>query len=440
MDANRMNADYHPPGPDHSDGRAKKASNHNWRRSLIMKANGAPRALLANTITALRCAPEWAGVFAYNEFSLRVTVQRATPWCTTVGVNWSDYDDSRAAEWLQHNGILVGSKLASEAVRTVAMERAYHPVREYLRTLKWDGTPRLDTWLSIYLGAPDSVYLRAVGPRWLISGVARVERPGCQCDHTLLLIGSQGLRKSTALRILASDSWFTDHISDLRSKDARIELHGIWIMEFSELNRLSKAASAEVKNFLSARTDHFRPPYGRGPQDIPRMNIFAGTTNDDTPLTDETGNRRFWPVRCGDIDTTELARDRDQLWAEAYRRYKDGSSWWLESDELAFAAAIEQDDCYEAGVWDDTIIDWLSDPTPGIDNAGHRIQPFHSGADRVTVTDVLLHAIGKPLPQHTQADKNQVARCLKHLNWRPRRLGPRHARKHFYIRPTEEPS
>jgi putative DNA primase/helicase len=208
------------------------------RSAMIVTAEGKPRACLANAIAALRYDQEWAGVLAYNEFSLYTVTKKPAPWQQRAGQNWSDYDDSRAAEWLQHQGILVNSKVAGEAAQTVARDNGFHPVREYLQSVVWDRKPRVDTWLTTYLGVPNTPYSRAVGRRWLVSGVARILRPGCQADHTLLTEGAQGIRKSSALRALASDEWFTDHISDLGSKDSRIELHGKWIIELAELDKL----------------------------------------------------------------------------------------------------------------------------------------------------------------------------------------------------------
>src|SRR6185503_9933018 len=139
--------------------------------------------------------------------------------------------------------------------------------------------------------------------------------PGCQADHCLILQGEQGLRKSTALRALAGD-WFTDQVGDLANKDSQQQIHGVWIVEFSELEQVLgvRAELAIVKAFITRRVDRFRPPYDRRPQDFPRQCVFAGSVNLQTPLRDETGARRFWTVSCGNVDAWRLERDRDQLW------------------------------------------------------------------------------------------------------------------------------
>jgi predicted P-loop ATPase len=401
--------------------------------------DGNTRSLLTNAMALLRESPEWADVLAYNEFSLYVTTKNPAPWQKAGGANWTDYDDSRTTEWLQRHDVLISTPVTAEAVQTVAKENRFHPVRDYLNSLQWDQTPRLDNWLSGYLGVEHSPFVAAVGTRWMISAVARIFRPGCQADYTLLLEGPQGIQKSTALQILAGDDWFTDHISDLGSKDSRIELHGKWIIEFSELATVRRGELEKVKAFLTARIDHFRMPYGRRSEAVPRSCIFAASVNDQTPFTDPTGNRRWWPVRCGAIAIGALRRDRDQLWAEAYDRFKSGKVWWLETAELNQLATSEQDERYDPGVWDDVILGWIENPTQRLDfedsNAvGIPVEPYDSDETRVTVADVLLHCIGKSLDHMTQADRNQVARCLIHAGWKRKRVRIGSTLRWFYIR------
>lgn len=406
---------------------------------MLRTKEGTPRAVLANALTALRFDPEWSGVLAFDEFSLYAVAKKPPPWDKPAGSNWTDHDDTKAADWLQHCGILVNSKTASEAAQAVAKENSFHPVKDYLNGLTWDQKPRLDSWLTTYLGVEKSAFSHAVGSRWLVSAIARVFRPGCQVDHTLLLEGPQGIRKSTALRTLASDEWFADHISDLGSKDSRIELHGKWIFEISELDRVRRGEIERIKAFLSARFDHFRVPYGRRAEDVPRSCIFAASTNDSTPFTDETGNRRFWPVLCSAIDIESLARDRDQLWAEACTQYKAGAVWWLETTELNSLAREEQDQRFDAGVWDDVILAWTDEPKQREESDdGNRIpiEPFDSNRDRVTLIDALVHGVGKELDRCTQNDKNQVARCLIRNGWKRKQDGKgQHRGKWFYLRP-----
>jgi predicted P-loop ATPase len=403
---------------------------------MLCNDKGAPRPLLANVITALRCSP-WTGVLAFNEFSLYVVTKKACPFEKEVGSDWTDADDVLATDWMQHAGISVRENIVSAAVQVVAKENSFHPVRDYLNGLVWDQKPRIDGWLVDYLGCPDTPYVRAVGKCWLISGVARIYRPGCQVDHTLMLQGPQGIKKSTALRTLAGDEWFTDHISDLQNKDSRLELRGKWIVEFAEMDRLRRAEAERIKSFLTTRVDSFRPPYGRRIESFPRESIFAASTNEDTPFTDPTGNRRFWPVECGEIDVDAIECSRDQLWAEARFEFERGTGWWLETKGLIDAATEEQESRYDAGVWSDAIALWVDNPKPRYGQDGVPLGPMSSTRDQVTITDVLVHGIGKPIDRLTQADKNQVGAVFASWRWRRRRIGERDQREYFYVRPPE---
>ena len=163
--------------------------------------------------------------------------------------------------------------------------------------------------------------------------MARVFRPGCKADCTLILEEAQGTLKSTACAVLAlSPEWFADGIADLGSKDSAQDLRGKWIVEIAELSAMTRAAVERVKAFISRQVDHYRPSYGRRSQDFPRQTVFIGSTNSDEYLADETGNRRFWPVRIGRIDIPALQRDVEQIWAEAVVAFKAGEQWWLDAE------------------------------------------------------------------------------------------------------------
>jgi predicted P-loop ATPase len=281
-------------------------------------------------------------VLAFNEFAFGTVALKPTPWGIVPKGEWTDHDDRRAAEWLQKQGILVSVEVAGQAVQTAARDHPFHPVRAYLERLAWDGTERLDHWLSTYVGAEATEYSRAVGSRWMISAVARIFRPGAKADCCLILEGPQGIRKSTALRTLAGE-YFTDELADLGSEDAAMQTRAVWIIELSELDSLSNSEVARIKAFMSRTTDRFRPPYGMRLVESPRQCVFAGTVNHSTYLRDETGGRRFWPVACGQIDIDALARHRDQLWAEANTRF-DAGAVWLAGEYRARADGLRRTD------------------------------------------------------------------------------------------------
>ena len=193
----------------------------------------------------------------------------------------------------------------------------------------------------------------------MISAVARIMQPGAKVDHMLILEGPQGTKKSSALKALAGADWFTDELAEIGSKDAAQQMRGIWIIEIAELDAISRAEVSRIKAFLSRTRDRYRPPYERYVVEVPRQCVFAGSVNPDTYLRDETGNRRFWLVRCGVINLDALSRDRDQLWAEAVARYRDGTIWWLGETELIADAKAEQDRRYHSDAWDSRIDRWL---------------------------------------------------------------------------------
>jgi predicted P-loop ATPase len=260
-----------------------------WRTQLLTNQRGAVSACLQNALVALRYAPAWQDILQFDESALQVVAKKTPPWeSREAPFAWRDDDDVRTAAWLQQQGIMVSRDVAGQAVQTIAREFPYHPIREYLQSLVWDKIPRIDHWLTLYLSADATVFSRAVGAKWLIGAVARIFRPGCKNDTCLVLEGPQGVFKSTALKTLASP-WFTDDIADLGTKDAALQVRGVWIIELAELDAMGRPEASRTKAFMSRSTDRYRPPYGRHLIEVPRESVFAGTVNHDAYLKDETG-------------------------------------------------------------------------------------------------------------------------------------------------------
>jgi predicted P-loop ATPase len=389
---------------------SRRQSEPNWDDELILDEDGKIKPNLANLILILRKAPAWKGVLGYDEFAARVVLRKHPPLeGAAPDTPWTDHHEALTRVWFLHKGISPSAGDVGRAVQAAARHNPFHPVRDYFASLVWDGTPRLQTWLQTYLHVEDSEYVRAIGPRHLISGVARVYKPGCQVDHAIVLEGPQGKLKSTALRTLAvRDDWFTDRLSHVSSKDASIETAGVFIIEIAEMDALTKATSSAQKSFITRRHDRFRPPHGKHPISLPRQCIFACTINPPIGgyLRDPTGGRRFWPVACrGMIDCEGLKEVRDQLWAEAVQQYKAGAPWWLETPELEALATVEQAARFYVDAWEEPIREWLGDRTD------------------VTPSDVLKRALGLDRKQQTQSAQKRVVSILTRMGFtrhRPR--------------------
>jgi predicted P-loop ATPase len=227
----------------------------------------------------------------------------------------------------------------------VAISQPFHPVRDYLSKLTWDGTPRIDQWLITYAQAADTDYVRKISAIVLIAAVRRVMKPGCKFDELLVLESDQGMLKSSALRALCpEDSWFSDDLPlDVDAKQIIERTTGKWIIEAAELSGMRASQMEHLKAMLSRQVDGpVRLAYERLAMEQPRQFICIGTTNSHTYLSDSTGNRRFWPVRVERFDVEGIARDRDQLWAEAVVREAQGESIRLPVD-LYEHAGIQQE-------------------------------------------------------------------------------------------------
>jgi predicted P-loop ATPase len=311
----------------------------------------------------------WLKKITHNEFNGRMD-SKDPPWPADMrpagGVSdWTDNDDVRLQAWLREEyGLNVDKKTVADAVSAVAEINKYHPVRDYMNALAWDGKPRVDSWLSVYLGAEDNAYTRMVGKFWLLSVAARVFEPGCKVDYLLVLEGKQAIGKSSFLADLLPDrSWFASSKLNMGTKEAVQSLIGKLIYELEELASLKKSEIETVKSFITTQSDWVRLPYARRCAEFKRQTVFVGTTNEDQYLTDPTGNRRFWPVKAPRPDREAIVRDRDQLWAEVMQRR--GEAWWPTTPEETELCTRQQETRVVRSEWEDVIRGYVERQPPG---------------------------------------------------------------------------
>jgi hypothetical protein len=337
-----------------------------WLAKVQCDSQKEPRPNLFNVMLALREDPRVSGLFAYDEM-LRAPILLA-PIFPAEGALFAarpvrDDDVGFLQELLQNSGLQkIGKDVVHQGVDMRARERSFHPVLDYLNSLAWDGEQRAGAWIVSHVGAEDTPYNRKIGEMFLVMMVARILLPGCKADYMLVLEGPQGTLKSTACQILAGQ-WFSDSLPDIRSagKDVAQHLNGKWLIEVAEMSALDRTEAAALKSFITRTTERYRPSYGRKKVIEPRQNVFVGTTNKSTYLRDETGGRRFWPVKVGFINVEALERDRDQLLAEAVQLYRAGIKWWPDAEFERTHIAPEQDARFEGDAWEEAILEYLGE-------------------------------------------------------------------------------
>lgn len=267
--------------------------------------------------------------------------------------SWSDADDAALRYLLEKDYNIAAKGKTDDAVVYVHEQNAYHPIRDYLKTLEWDGIERLDTMFIDYLGSSDTSYTRAVTRKAFTAAVARVLQPGCKYDYMPVLVGKQGIGKSHILSVMGG-TWFSDSITTISGKEGYEALHGSWLVEMAELTATRKQEVESIKQFISKREDRYRKAYARRVSDNPRQCVFFGTTNDNEFLRDYTGNRRFWPIDTDKERRTKIIfqdlndYERDQLWAEAVVRYKAHEPLFLEDKLEQEAQQIQEKYTYRS--------------------------------------------------------------------------------------------
>jgi predicted P-loop ATPase len=392
------------------------------------KADGAkPLGTLKNVVTIL-AGCFGADLFKLNEFSGFQLYGKETPWGAKDGEEIKDSHIALITHWFAtHWRLEPKADKINNAITIIAERNRFHPVREYLDELAWDGKPRLDTWLKRHLSASGpKEYLQVLSRKVLIAMVARIYDPGIKFEHVLILEGTQGIGKSRAVRALASDEWFSDSPMDLLNKDSILTMQATWVMELGELAGLRKADVNALKDFVSRQVDRIRVPYGKRMENFPRQCIFIGTTNNGEYLQDTTGNRRFWPVPVAECFIDNLIAERDQLFAEAKFAYELGEKLWTKDKTFNDQAVAEQEARVETDAWSELLTQFF-DTNP-------------SGFEEKFLISWLFELPGAPFVgrQMDRINQYRVGTCLRKMGYKKKAArDAKHGLHKYWFRPEE---
>lgn len=414
----------------------------NWLEGLDYNKKGEIENTIQNCLTILSNDEKLKGKLIYDEFSNRATVKDSVPWTKRKAHDWSDTDDSGLRYYLEKNYNITGNNKIEDA-KNITFDRAkYHPVRDYLSSLTWDGKERIPTLFIDYLGADDNIYTKEVARIHLVAAVARIFNPGVKYDSVPTFTGKQGIGKSTFISKLAK-GWFSDGLDSMKGKEAAENIQGVWHIELGELNATRKSDIEIVKAFLSRQYDVYRVAYAKNTSRFPRQCVFWGTTNSVAFLRDVTGERRHYPISCDEKNAIksiwkDLTEDEvDQLWAEAVERYRNKESIILQNEALDIAEAMQEEHKEESPLkgliveylsmlypenWADMSlnerIDFLRDEcdTFSDDNYGK----LTLKKDRVCVLEIWCELLGKKPGDIKPINSREISDILRSLRaWEP---------------------
>jgi len=348
----------------------EQQTNIEWTKQLTLDQNGNYHKTLNNIMLLIKHAPELHGCAKRDDFSGRIYAAEELPWRTEPGY-WSDSDTTELRKHFEtrYSGFKPGKQDIKDAVVACSVQQRFHPVRDYLQALSWDGQPRLDTLFIEYLGVADCEYTRAVTRKAMVGAVARILSPGCKFDYMMVFVGKQGRGKSSIIYKLAGgEDWFTDSLVTFDGNKAFEAVTGKWLIEVPEMHAFDKTTMNQAKAFISKQSDFYRAAYAEFPEDRKRQCAFFGTTNNVDCLRDETGGRRFWPLDTDEQERkknlfTELEGERDQIWAEAVVYWRLAEPLFL-PPRLETEAAAKQEAHREAHPWEDTIKNFVEQEIP----------------------------------------------------------------------------
>jgi len=319
-----------------------------WMGDMDADKRGNYLSTVNNVLLVLKNDPKLKGRFALDIFEHREIALKNLPWrkVTHQTRYLTDKDDSGVRYYMEKTYGMTGVQKISDGMAMYMLENSFHPVKQYLEGLKWDGEERAETIFIDYLGAEDNEYTRAVAKKWLAAAVTRIYKPGCKFDYIPILLGAQGERKSMLPDKLGRQ-WYSDSFSTVQGKEAFEQLQGAWIIEVPELSGFKKADSEAIKHYISKREDRYRVAYGRRVENFPRQSVFFGTGNILNFIKDPTGGRRFWAVNTfHQQPTKDIFKDLNeyeigQIWAEALQLYHAGETLYFGKEMEAIANKVQ---------------------------------------------------------------------------------------------------
>lgn len=365
-----------------------------------------------NIFRILEKHPDFAGRFRFDEWTQKAEIKDNGKWRE---VDDSDYTPiQRSISAMYQPFRMVGKEMVIDAINDACRAHSFDRAVQFIRKEKWDGIPRIDTWLTKAYGCPDDEYHKAVGANFFKGMAKRIIQPGCKFDSVMILEGKQGCGKSTSLSMIAG-KWHLETTMKSDSKDFFLQFKGKLIVEFSEGETLSRSETKQMKAMISTQTDTYRAPYGRVMKDVPRRCIFAMTTNQDEYLKDESGNRRFYPVEVVSpiVDFTWIKENRQQLFAEALHRVENLKE---SIHEYPGDAKEHQESKMVRSPFEDMIRDWLKNPV------GMNGTPINVKEEGTTITEIWKHGLYGDKSRIKKAEEMQIGLALKQLGFERKRV------------------
>lgn len=394
-------------------------SNLSWYERLDMTKSGSLKTHTSNAILILENWEELQNLLAYNELTNTMVLKKIPAWiderdCQSAPRNINDSDIIKITDYIHHKFMPfpIAEKQMRDAVVVASQKKSFHPIKDMINSVEWDGTKRLDHWLNKATGCDDNEYTQAVGRKFIVAMVARVFHPGCKFDMMPVFEGKQGCGKSTLLKALAGE-YFADSPPPLNSKDFLQYINQFWLIEWQELSVYNKSDVNTIKSIITTCTDKFRLPYAKLVDSYPRQCVFAATTNQENYLKDETGNRRFLPIKIGHdkIDIDYVKEIRSQLFAEALVAFKEKEKLYLEGKALEIAKS-EQLNRHDSDILEDVFLEAI-----------HKKEKIDKvNIDRITTLEVwhMLHSwTDNNKYNYDPRMQKRIRAFMTKLGWKP---------------------